>query len=347
MKSQYSPKHNILESISRFFDGLDETPRKVVLGGLIFVFLMAASITLVIAYYVYEPKITAWLHKSSPTQGISQSAIQYPTQYATQPPTQVPTQVSLPLQPVQVDLPAQTASCAGASLQLGVTSWSLESIQLAADGSADVPDDTPGVAYWIQNLANNTVFALSPTQENLDLLSVLQGGEQATITWQDYNTATYTLFIPQYGSPDTDIFADQVSIGLVVYLPERVSLPGIWVQGSLAGETIIAPPTPAPYEGEVNAEISLLETSTSDDQQTIQVVISILNYGSEPITLVAGDVSLTLEGGTSLQISSSDPPLPQQIEPAKSRTFTLIFARPETGTAMLKIFTVEYDLEGY
>jgi hypothetical protein len=347
MKSQYPPKNNILESINRFFDGLDETPRKVVLGGMIFVFLMAASITLVIAYYMYGPQITAWLQKSTPTQYISQSPVQYPTQYATQPPTQVPTQVLLPLQPVQVNLPTQTPSCAGASLQVGAASWSLESIQLAMNGSGDVPDDIPGVAYWVQNLANNTVFALSPTKENLDLLSALQGGEQATITWQDCNTATYTLFTPTYGVPGTELFSDQVSIGLVVYMPESVVLPGMWVQGGLAGETIIAPPTSATYAGEVNAEISLLETSTSDDQQTIQVVISILNYGSDPITLTTGNVSLTPEGATPLAITRADPPLPQQIGLAESQTFTFIFPRPDTPTATLKIFTVEYDLEDY
>jgi hypothetical protein len=343
MKSQYPPKHNILESISRFFDGLDETSRKVVLGGLIFVFLMAASITLVIAYYVYEPQITAWLQKSTPTQYISQNPVQYPTQYA----TQNPTQVSLPVQPVQIDLPTQTPSCAGASLQLGTTSWSLESIQLAADGSADVPADTPGVAYWIQNLENNIVFALSSTQENQDLLSALQAGEQATVTWQDCNTATFTLITPQAGTPGADIFTDQASIGLVVYLPASDSIPGLWVQGGLAGEIIIAPPTPAPYTGEINAEISLLETSTSDDQQTIRVIISILNYGSQPITLTPGDVSLTPEGAVPPAITRADPPLPQQIEPAESQTFMLIFPRPNTSTATLKIFTVEYDLEDY
>jgi hypothetical protein len=347
MKKQSSPKFKIIDSISLFLNGLDEIPRKVVLGGLIFVFLMAASITLVIAYSVYEPQITIWLQKSTPTQYFSQNPVQYPTQYTAHPPTQVPTQMSLPLQPVQIDLSTQTPSCAGASLQMGTTSWSLESIQLAADGSADVPADTPGVVYWVQNLENNAVFALSPTQENLDLLSTLQGGEQATVTWQDCNTASFTLLAPQYGTPDTDIFTDESTIGLVVYLAESDAIPGIWVQGGLTGETIITPPTPAPYAGEVNAEISLLGTSTSDDQQTIQVVISILNYGSDPITFAESDISLTPTGAASLQATRIDPALPQAIGPNESKTFTLIFPRPDTSIATLNVFTIEYDLDGY
>jgi hypothetical protein len=343
MKSHYTPKHNILESISRFFGDLDRTPRKVVLGGLIFVFLMAASITLILAYSVYEPQITAWLQKSTQTQYINQNLVQYPTQYT----TQNPTQILLPLQPVQVNLPTQAPSCTGASMQLGNTSWSMESINIATDGSVDVPADTPGVAYWIQNLENNTVFALSPTQANQNLLSAIQGGETATVTWQDCNTATFNLFAPRAGAPGTDVFTDQTSIGLVVYLPESDSLTGMWLQGGLASETIVAPPTPAPYVGEVNAEISLLETSTSQDQQTIQVVLSILNYGSDTITLTSSDISLTPTDAAPLQVTRVDPALPQEIIPNESKTFTLIFSHPDTPTATLKIYTIEYDLEDF
>jgi hypothetical protein len=347
MKSQPPPKPTVIDQVTQLLNNLDPRSRKVILAGLVVVFLLAASTTILLAYSIYEPQITAWLHKSSPTQGISQSAVQYPTQYATQSPTQVPTQIPQILQPVQVNLPTQTPSCAGATLQLGTASWSLESIQLAADGSVDVPDDTPGVAYWIQNLEKNTVFALSPTQENLDLLSVLQGGDQASITWPDCNTASFTLLTPTYGVPGTELFADQSTSGLVVYMPEKVSLPGIWVQGSLVGETIVAPPTSAPYEGEVNAEISLLGTSILKDKQTMQVVITILNYGSAAITLTSGDISLTPEGAPPLQIISSDPKLPQQIEPTENKEFILVFPRPDSAMATLKIYTVEYDLEGY
>jgi hypothetical protein len=133
----------------------------------------------------------------------------------------------------------------------------------------------------------------------------------------------------------------------VLYLPESDAIPGLWVQGDLAGETIIAPPTPAPYAGEVNAEITLLETSTSDDRQTIQVVISILNYGSEPLPLTESDISLAPADTTPLPVTRIDPALPQEINPYESKTFTLIFPRPDTVTAILKIFTVEYDLEDY
>jgi hypothetical protein len=343
MKPRSPPKPSVIDQVTQLLHNLGPRSRKVILGGLVFIFIMAASITLLLAYSIYEPQITAWLHKSNPTQYISQSPVKYPTHSA----TQNPTQVSLPLQPVQVNLPTQTPSCLGASLQLGNSSWSLQSIQLAADGSITVPANTPGVAYWIQNLVNDRLFALSPTQENLELLSALQGGETATITWQDCNTATFTLLAPQYGTPDTDIFADESMIALVVYLPESDAIPGIWMQGGLTGETIIAPPTPAPYEGEVNVEISLLETSTSDDRQTIQVVISILNYGYDPITISDSDISLTPEGESPLALYHSDPILPITIKRNETSTIALTFPHPYNSIATIKIFMIEFDLEDY
>jgi hypothetical protein len=263
-----------------------------------------------------------------------------------QPQRNAPEYVIYGQRPEQVNPPTpEPPSCLGASLQLGTAIWNIETLQQSADGLITVPADTQGVAYWIKDLEMNSVFALSPTQENLDLLAKLQGGEQATITWENCNTATFTLFAPVTGSPSAEVFSDQLAVGLIVYIPESLSVQGVLVQGGLTGETITSLPTPEPSE--VNAEISLLETSTSDDQQTIQVVVSILNYGSKSITLTESDISLTPEGAVSLSISRSDPSLPLEIGSGVTKTLTFILPRPDTATATLKIYTVVYDLEGY
>jgi hypothetical protein len=327
MKSTSSPKAASSLPGNPLLARFTEPQRKVLLAGLIAFFLLAAATTLLLAYYIYEPEITSWLQK--PTSIFN------------------PTPVSQSVLPTQMIIPTSTPSCSEASLQLGASSWRLESIQRNADGSVNVPSDTPGVAYWIKDLQNNNVFALSPTETNLDIFTTLQGGDEATITWENCNTATFTLFAPKTGNSGAEIFSDQLAIGLIVYIPESPSSSGMLVQGGLAGETITTPPTAEPFTGEVNAEISLLETSPSDDQKTIQVVISILNYGSEPITLLPGDISLIAQGAAPLTFLRTDPQLPQQIEPAKSMNFTLIFPRPDTSIATLKIYTVEYDLEDY
>jgi hypothetical protein len=301
--------------------------RKVLLAGLIAFFLLLGLMTLLLAYYVFEPEITSFLQK--PTSIFN------------------PTSISQSMLPTQMIIPTQTPSCSGASLQLGTTNWRIESIQRAADGSINVPSDTPGVAYWIENLDNNYVFALSPTTDNLNLLSALQSGEEAILTRENCNSETYYLSAPQAGEPGTEILTGEPAYQLVVYIPDSASASGVTVQGELVGETITSPPTYAPAPSEVNAEISLLETSTSPDGANLQVVISILNYGAKTITLTESDISLTPEGAAPLAISRADPILPQEIEPAESKTFTLDFPRPDTTTATLKIYTVVYDLDNY
>jgi len=327
MKSRTPPKPAAPLRINSLLSSLGNQQRKVLLAGLIAFFILLGLTTLLLAYYIYEPEITSMLQK--PTSIFN------------------PTSISQSLLPTQIIIPTQAPACSGASLQLGTTSWRLESIQRLADGSVNVPPGTPGVAYWIEDLENNYVFALSHTPENSVLLNALQGGEQAIITWGNCNLATYILSDPQPGVPSTEILTDQASVGMIVYVPGSSSVSGVTVQGVLAGEIINAPPTFEPSTSEVNAEISLLETSTSQDNQTIQVVISILNYGSEPITLTENDISLTPSDEAPLTISRADPKLPQNIQPAESKTFTLIFPRPDTATATMKIFTVEYDLEDY
>ncbi len=46
---------------------LEPGPRKVLLAGLIVFFVLAASTTLLLAYYVFQPEITAFLQASTPT----------------------------------------------------------------------------------------------------------------------------------------------------------------------------------------------------------------------------------------------------------------------------------------
>jgi hypothetical protein len=153
------------------------------------------------------------------------------------------------------------------------------------------------------------------------------------------------LLSSQAGEPGLDILLDQESVGLVIYVPASSLGEGMTVEGSLTSEIITAPPTAEPSE--VNAELSLLGTTTSADKQTIQVQISILNYGASPITLSERDISLTNENSASIALSSSDPNLPQEIKPGETKTFSLIFPRPDTPTATITIYSVEYDVEGY
>jgi hypothetical protein len=327
MKSQAPPKPAPPVRTEAFIDRLDPTQRKVLLVGLVFFFFMAASTTLLLAYYIYEPEITTFLQKQTLTLDSSPAS-------------------QLSQQPVII-IPTQTPSCIGASLQLGTNNWRIEAIQRNADGSVNVPVDIPGVAYWIEDLENNAVFALSPTPENLTLLNALLGGEEALITWENCNTSKYVLSAPEPGVPGAEILSDQSTVGIIGYVPESALAPGVYVQGGLMEETITSFETPESGEYVIDAEISLPVTSTSEDGKTIKVVISILNYGSAPLTFSESDIMLTPEDAAPLELIKSDPRLPEKIKPGESKTFTLDFPRPATDTALLKIFTVEFDLDNY
>ena len=85
----------------------------------------------------------------------------------------------------------------------------------------------------------------------------------------------------------------------------------------------------------------------SADGKTIRVGVSILNNGQSAITLTANDVSLAYENTAPVAPASAEPALPLEIKPGTSEAIYFVFPRPSSPSATLKIFSVEYELEGY
>lgn len=311
MKSATPPKPAAPVRTIPLLERLEPTQRKVLLVGLIAFFLLAGLSTLLVAYIAFEPQIMAYFNTPTPTL-----------------------------------TPTPTPACVGSTLQIGNMTLNFNSISRATDGSINVPAGIPGMAYWIEDLENNNVFALSPTPDNLTLLSALQDGEEAILTWKNCNSATYILSAPLKGVPGTDIFSDQSAIGLIVYIPDSTMGPGLMVQGGML-EEIFRPFETSVPDSFVDVEVSLLKTYTSKDGTTIQVTFSILNSGAAPGTISEGDISLTPEDATSLALIHSDPSLPQELKPQESQIFTVDFPRPTSPTAILKIFNIEFDLGDY
>ena len=131
----------------------------------------------------------------------------------------------------------------------------------------------------------------------------------------------------------------------MVFFETDTSGTGFAFTGELSGQEITTFNTPS--ADEVQAEIGLLETTASPDGKTVTVVGSIQNYGVSAITLTAGDVALTQLDGAAVALESSHPRLPEKINVGDIKTFELTFPRPTSLTATLRIFTVEYDIEGY
>jgi len=239
-----------------------------------------------------------------------------------------------------------TPDCGSPTLVLGTVIFEIQNITPAPDGSLSVPPDTSGIAYWVDATDTNYVFVLSPTPDNLSLISSLKAGDTAKATWSNCNSTTYNLFTPEQSLASVSTLFDQSTIGITIFIQSDPSTANLVVRGELTEEQFSTINTPAAGT-EVQAEISLLETTTSPDGTTIRVGISIQNYGASAFTLSGSDVSLTSQDGTALIMVNSEPVLPKEIGPGATETIDLTFQRPASPTATIKILGVEYELEGY
>ena len=239
-----------------------------------------------------------------------------------------------------------TPDCGPATFVLGPTTFQIQTINPAADGSLSVPPDTSGIAYWVDATNTNYVFVLSPTPDNLSLISSLTAGNIAKATWSNCNSTTYNLFAPEQNPASISTLLDQSTSGITIFVQSDPSTASLVIRGELTEEQLSTINTPAAGT-EIQAEISLLETTTSPDGTTIRVSISIQNYGATAFTLSGSDVSLTSQDGTALIMVNSEPVLPKEIGPGATETIYLRFPRPSSPMATIKIFDIEYELEGY
>ena len=233
--------------------------------------------------------------------------------------------------------------CGPSTLKIGERSYQIKTVKAKKDGSLKIPGNQPDTAYWVEGTETNQVFALSPTENNLALPSSLKDGDTVSVTWQNCNSTTYTISDVQSTVPDNSALVDQSASQVTIFV--RGDSSGFVARGELAGETISTFNTPD--ASEKLAEISLLETSAAKDGKSININVSINNYGSSAFTLSPTDVSLTASDGTPLALTSSDPALPKEIAAGKTETFQFTFPHPGTPIATLKVLTVEYDVEGY
>jgi hypothetical protein len=249
--------------------------------------------------------------------------------------------------PVFPTLFVPTPDCGSPTLVLDSTTFEIETIKPATDGSLTVPSDTSGVAYWVDGTNKNYVFVISPMPKNAAVMSTLTVGSTAKVTWSNCNSTTYHLSAPQEDSFDASALPDQSAEGITVFFETDPTGAGFVFRGDLTGEQISTFNTPVLGAADVQAEISLLETTPSENGGTIRIGISIYNYGGSAFTLSASDVSLTPQDGSALTMASSEPALPKEISPGATETIYFTFPRPSSPTTTLRIFTIEYDIEGY
>lgn len=262
------------------------------------------------------------------------------------PETARPQTPSLQASPMQSEL-NPTLYCGEPALTFGTTDLRIEQMAAAADGSFAIPTDTDNVAYWLNGTASDFVFALSATPNNLALGESLMAGEMASITWPSCEITTFTLAAPELGSSFSAANSDQPEGGIILFIQNSPPGEGFVVKGSPVESQMISTDTPAPGGPGIESEITLLETSTSQNKSTILVSVSIWNYGASEFAVTANDVWLIPQNAAPLAPAKAEPSLPRKIKPGVSETFNFTFPRPSPATAVLKIFSVEFDLEGF
>ena len=254
----------------------------------------------------------------------------------------IPLVVSLTILITACDFPGfgQKPPCGQSVLQIGEVIYQIKETKTKSDGSLKISSDTPDIAYWVNQTDTNHVFALSPTSENLALQNT--NPDEAIVTWANCNSSTYTLSAPEAGVPNISTLLDQSFSGITILVQNGNA--GFVIHGEFMSEEIQAFNTPDPSS--IQAEISLLETIPSADKTTIQVSVSILNNGQTDITLTPNDVSLLIRDSI-VMLLNSNPPLPKEIAVGVTETFSFTFTYPTVPGATLKVFSVEYELDGY
>jgi hypothetical protein len=234
-------------------------------------------------------------------------------------------------------------ACGPSTLTVGEAVYEIKAIKPKSDVSLNIPANQPDNAFWVEGTTTNQVFGLSPTENNLALASSLKTGDTVRVNWENCNTADYQLSTLQPGIPE-DSLLDQSVAQVTIFVRSDDPSAGFVAIAELTEETINVSNTPDTSIPQ--AEISVLNTTASADGQTVEINVSIVNYGESAFTLSAADTSFVSEN-TELKLNSSDPALPHEIKPAETATFKLIFPHPTSQTATLKILTVEYEISGY
>lgn len=240
-----------------------------------------------------------------------------------------------------------TISCGEPVLRFGATSLRIQEISEAVDGSFAIPTGTDEIAYWLKGATNDYVFALSATSSNLALGKSLTAGELVSITWSGCQVADFTLAAPEMGAAFNPASSDQSEGGIVLFIQNAPPGEGFVIKGSPIDMQLIPTSTPAPGGPGIESEISLLETSTSQDQSTILVSVSILNYGASEFKVSADDVWLVPQNAAPLAPVKAKPSLPRTIKPGETEAFKFTFPWPASAASVLKIFSAEFDLDDF
>jgi hypothetical protein len=128
----------------------------------------------------------------------------------------------------------QIGDCGFSTLTLGTATFQIQELMRQADGSLSIPGDTSGIAYHIAGTESKAVFILSPTPQNISVMSTISVGSPVTALGAGCTPITYSLTAPQVGRLDGSIFAGDAADSIAIFFPTVSSGEGFLYQGRLA-----------------------------------------------------------------------------------------------------------------
>jgi hypothetical protein len=314
MGSSDLPKSASRKTGFPLLDRFTDQQRNVLLAGLIAFFLLAASTSLLLAYYVFEPQIGAFFANPTPT-----------------------------LTPTNTPMPSPTPLCVRPTLSLGKNSYPVEVLAQDKSGSLPTPPELVGAAWWVSDTFSPFVFIIKPGIAAPDLQTQLEPGDPLAVQWADCGREEFALTGFQSGQPDAQALLAQNSPGIVIIVQPQRNAPEYVIYGERP--VLLNPGTPEPtQENAVMVEITFGETVISTDQATLQTSFTITNRGANPLSVTNNDLSLTAEGEQPLSPLSVEPTLSQEIAPEASLSLTITFVNPGGHTAVLQVLDITLDL---
>jgi hypothetical protein len=116
---------------------------------------------------------------------------------------------------------------------------------------------------------------------------------------------------------------------------------GFNAQANVAVPLVGPTPTPDPRSA---LTVQITQAYFSDDQSEMIVVGGIGNPGSSTIIVNTSDLSLSTPEGILATLHTAEPPLPWNLGPGQSQSFTLKFSRLPGTSSILKILFSSFEL---
>jgi len=118
------------------------------------------------------------------------------------------------------------------TLVIDSTTFQMETIQLAPDGSLPVLADDSKHAYWVDGTDRVFIFILNSTSENLAFASTITTESIAKATWSNCVSITYTLSEPEPGSFGITYIPDQTTSSAQIFIRSDSSENDLVINGA-------------------------------------------------------------------------------------------------------------------